>query len=180
MYLCSKFLVGLSLLVCLAACSKQQGQQLDDNAVASEEHIRQINAFLDSLNDAADKAEFIRYFSYFDSTSVFAGTDATERWDKPAFQAWAKPIFDKGRAWSFTVLGKRNVELLPGAKAASFDELLSTQMKICRGSGVVVRHGNTWKVRQYILSMTIPNDQVDKVIPLKSAQEDSLLQILNN
>jgi hypothetical protein len=180
MNLYAKFLLGLAVIVCLTACTKQeQSQNLSANAVTTEEHIRQINAVLDSLNTAASKAQFDAYFSFYDSLAVFAGTDATERWDKAAFKAWAKPIFEKGHAWSFTVLGQRHVEVLPGEQAASFDELLSTQMKICRGSGVLVRHGNTWKVRQYILSMTIPNNQLDNIIPLKSKQEDSLLLILN-
>jgi hypothetical protein len=34
---------------------------------------------------------------------IFIGTDAT-RGGKPAFQAFAKPYFDKGKAWSFTAL----------------------------------------------------------------------------
>jgi hypothetical protein len=28
---------------------------------------------------------------------LFIGTDATENWGKPAFQAFAKPYFDKGK-----------------------------------------------------------------------------------
>jgi hypothetical protein len=62
-------------------------------------------------------------------------------------------------------------------KWAWFDELLETQMKICRGSGVVVKDGNRWKIKQYVLSMTIPNSVADSVIPIKSAEEDSLLEV---
>jgi hypothetical protein len=30
-------------------------------------------------------------------------------------------------------------------------------MKICRGSGVVVKIDGKWKIKHYVLSMTIPN-----------------------
>jgi hypothetical protein len=58
---------------------------------------------------------------------------------------------------------------LTKGKTAWFDELLNTQMKICRGSGVLVKIGQEWKIKQYVLSMTIPNDNSNKVIELKSA-----------
>jgi len=36
--------------------------------------------------------------------------------------------------------------------------------------------GNQWKIKQYVLSMTIPNDQVDEVVKLKTPIEDSMLE----
>jgi hypothetical protein len=42
---------------------------------------------------------------------------------------------------------------------------------------VVVKDGNRWKIKQYVLSMTIPNSVADSVIPIKSAEEDSLLEV---
>ena len=48
-------------------------------------------------------------------------------------------------------------------------------MKICRGSGVLVKQGNHWKVQQYILSTTVPNPILDEVIKMKTATEDSLI-----
>jgi hypothetical protein len=51
---------------------------------------------------------------------------------------------------------------LTTGKTAWFDELLNTQMKICRGSGVLVKIGQEWKIKQYVLSMTIPNDNSTK------------------
>jgi hypothetical protein len=47
--------------------------------------------------------------------------------------------------------------LINREKMAWFDEL-STQMKICRGSGVLVKIGNDWKIKHYVLSMTVPNE----------------------
>jgi hypothetical protein len=49
-------------------------------------------------------------------------------------------------------------------------------MKICRGSGVVEKINGQWKVKQYVLSMTVPNDVVDKVVAEKTALEDVLIK----
>jgi hypothetical protein len=52
-------------------------------------------------------------------------------------------------------------------------------MKICRGSGVVVKQGDTWKVQQYVLSMTVPNSEVDPVVAIKAPEEDSIILALS-
>ena len=90
---------------------------------------------------------------------------------------WAKPYFDKKSTWNFKAL-KRNVYFSKDGKIAWFDELLDTQMKICRGSGVVEKINGQWKVKQYVLSMTIPNDVVNKVVEVKAPIEDALIQKL--
>jgi len=134
----------------------------------------QINALLDSFNRAAAKADYQTYFNFYADNAIFTGTDATERWNKKEFMQWAKPIFDKGHAWDFTVL-ERHIYFDKTGNLAWFDELLNTQMKICRGSGVLVKQGNDWKVQQYILSTTVPNDLLDTVIRLKTSVEDSII-----
>lgn len=136
-----------------------------------------INRMLDGFNTAAAKADFNTYFGYFADESTFIGTDATEVWDKKAFMVWAKPYFDKKQTWNFTSL-KRNMYFSKDGRLAWFDELLDTQMKICRGSGVVEKINGQWKVRQYVLSMTVPNEIVDKVVPEKALIEDILIQKL--
>ncbi|WP_294206220.1 nuclear transport factor 2 family protein [uncultured Chryseobacterium sp.] len=138
-----------------------------------------INTMLDGFNTAAAKADFNIYFGYFADESTFIGTDATEVWDKKAFMVWAKPYFDKKQTWNFTSL-KRNIYFSKDGRLAWFDELLDTQMKICRGSGVVEKISGQWKVRQYVLSMTVPNEIVDKVVPEKAPIEDILIQKLKN
>jgi hypothetical protein len=59
-------------------------------------------------------------------------------------------------------------------KTAWFDELLNTQMKICRGSGVLVKVGNDWKIKHYVL--TVPNENVTEVVKIKTPIEDALMQ----
>ncbi|MBL7702644.1 MAG: nuclear transport factor 2 family protein [Ferruginibacter sp.] len=143
------------------------------------ESKKQIAAMLDSFNIAAANAEYERYFNFYTEDATFNGTDATENWDKPAFKAWAKPFFDRKKAWNFTSI-KRNIYFGKNSDIAWFEELLNTQMKICRGSGVVVKVGNDWKVQQYVLSTTVPNDVLDSVIKIKTATEDSLISKLSS
>lgn len=136
-----------------------------------------VSAMLDSFHRAAAVADFEMYFSFFADDAVFAGTDATERWDKKTFMAWAKPFFDRKKAWDFSAV-KRHIYFSENMETGWFDELLQTQMKICRGSGVVVKENNRWLIKQYILSMTIPNRNTQQVVMLKTAEEDSLLNEL--
>jgi len=160
------FLLGFSLL---AAQSK----------TGFEKEKSEISSMLDTFNAAAAKADYDGYFNLFADESTFIGTDATEIWDKKAFMMWAKPYFDKKKTWNFKAL-KRNIYFSKNGKLAWFDELLDTQMKICRGSGVVEKINGSWKVKQYVLSMTVPNEVVDKVVTEKAPIEDALIQKLKS
>jgi hypothetical protein len=92
---------------------------------------------------------------------------------------WSKPFFDKKRTWNFTSID-RHIYFSSNDDIAWFDELLNTQMKICRGSGVVVLQNNQWRVLQYVLSMTIPNSQADTITKIKAAIEDPLINKLSS
>ncbi|MEO5776869.1 MAG: nuclear transport factor 2 family protein [Flavobacterium sp.] len=139
----------------------------------------QINNTLDAWHKAAAEANYNNYFGALTDDAVFIGTDATENWSKAAFQAYAKPYFEKGKAWSFTAL-ERHIYFSEDKKTAWFDELLDTQMKICRGSGVLVLVNSQWKIKHYVLSMTIPNDNSDEVIKIKTPIEEALIIDLKN
>lgn len=134
----------------------------------------QVSQTLDTWHKAAANANFEGYFNLMADDAIFIGTDATENWTKPDFKVWAKPFFDKGKTWNFTAL-ERHIFFDKTGKIAWFDELLNTQMKICRGSGVLVKIGKDWKIQHYVLSMTIPNDEVDAVIKIKAPIEDVLI-----
>jgi ketosteroid isomerase-like protein len=144
-----------------------------------EKSKMQINTFLNNWHKAAADVNFDAYFSALTDDAIYIGTDATENWNKKAFQDFAKPYFDKGKAWNFTAL-ERHIYFSPDGKMAWFDELLNTQMKICRGSGVLVKVKNGWKIKHYVLSITIPNDTTDDVIKIKAPIEDALIQKLKN
>jgi len=143
-------------------------------ANAQNTEKEKINQTLDAWHKAAANANFEGYFNLMADDAIFIGTDATENWTKPDFKVWAKPFFDKGKTWNFTAL-ERHIFFDKTGKIAWFDELLNTQMKICRGSGVLVKIGKEWKIQHYVLSMTIPNDEVDAVIKIKAPIEDVLI-----
>jgi hypothetical protein len=143
--------------------------------VDTKAELPKVNAVLDSLNATAARADFNAYFNLYSDSSVFTGTDANERWNKKQFQDFAKPYFDKGRAWNFSSI-ERHVYFDATGNLAWFDELLSTQMKICRGSGVLIKEGNDWKIEQYILSATVPNELIDSVTSMKAAAEDVIIK----
>lgn len=136
---------------------------------------KKINTTLDSWHKAAANAEFDNYFSHMTSNGVFIGTDATENWQLEAFKTFSKPFFDKGKAWSFKSI-QRNIYFDKSQKTAWFDELLDTQMKICRGSGVLIKEGKDWKIAHYVLSMTIPNDNTNEVIKIKEKIENGIIE----
>ncbi len=143
-------------------------------ANAQERDILNINSVLNTWHKSAADANFKDYFNAMTDDAIFIGTDATENWNKKDFEAYAKPHFDKGRAWNFTPL-ERHIYFSKDGKTAWFDELLSTQMKICRGSGVMVQIQGHWKIAHYVLSMTIPNDNSNEVIKAKAPIEDKLI-----
>ena len=140
---------------------------------------KKINITLDSWHKAAANAEFDNYFSYMTSNGVFIGTDASENWQLEAFKTFSKPFFDKGKAWSFKSL-QRNIYFDKSQNTAWFDELLDTQMKICRGSGVLIKVGNDWKIAHYVLSMTIPNDNTNEVVKIKEKIENGVIEKLKS
>ncbi len=120
------------------------------------------------------KQNYEAYFDAMAEESIFIGTDATENWNKKQFQDFAKPYFDKGKAWNFKAI-ERNIYFSKDGKTAWFDELLNTQMKICRGSGVLVQENQQWKIKHYVLSMTIPNEKTDEVVKIKAPIEDAFM-----
>lgn len=170
-----KVLAILLLTVSIFSCIQDKTTAVKPaESIDVKGEVSKINMLLDSFNIAAASADFNKYFSYFTESATFNGTDATENWDKKTYMAWAKPYFDAKTTWNFKSV-KRNVYFGEHGDIAWFDELLSTQMKICRGSGVIVKQNNQWKVQQYVLSMTVPNSQLDKAIEIKTKEEDSLL-----
>jgi len=164
-------LLLFTLCTCLVGCKSAK--------VSTSDHKQQINKTLDDWHEAAAKAQFETYFSLMTPKGVFIGTDATENWQNEAFRAFSKPYFDKGKAWSFSAL-ERNIYLNEAQDTAWFDELLDTQMKICRGSGVLIKSEGKWKIAHYVLSMTIPNEHTNEVVKIKSTRENEVIKNLKS
>lgn len=135
---------------------------------------QKINQLLDSWHQAAADADFEAYFGKMTKDGVFIGTDAMENWQNDEFRTFSKPYFDRGKAWSFTAV-QRNVYINEAKNFAWFDELLDTQMKICRGSGVLKKENGQWKIAHYVLSIAVPNENVDELVQIKENKDDQLL-----
>ena len=127
--------------------------------------ISEIDSLVNVWHQSASNSNFDAYFNLMDSNSIFIGTDASENWTKKEFKVFSKPYFDDGKAWDFKPLD-RNIYLNQNYKVAWFDELLNTWMGTCRGSGVFEKIDNQWKLKHYVLSLTIPNEIMDSVITI--------------
>jgi hypothetical protein len=147
------------------------------NAVKVDKaHVRkEVHTFLGAWHQAATDADFENYFTAMDSLSVFIGTAAEEVWTKTQFQAFSKPYFDKGKAWSFKTL-ERNVHVDDTGDFVWFDELIETWMGTCRGAGVLKKTGGVWRIKQYVLSVPIPNEDIQAVIAIKKKKDSLFLK----
>jgi hypothetical protein len=124
----------------------------------------QVSAVLDDWHRAAAAGNEARYFGHFAPNGIFMGTDSTERWTVAEFRVWAKPHFDRKSAWNFKP-HDRHIDFSADGKTAWFDEMLDTpNLGLCRGSGVLVLLGGSWKIAQYNLSIPIPNALADGIV----------------
>ncbi len=165
----------LPILLLITFISFGQVKQTDENIQSAE---RKIDKVLNNWHKAAGKANFDDYFSAMTHDAVFIGTDATENWTIQEFKKFSKPYFDSGKAWDFTAVD-RNIFVSANLRFAWFDELLDTHMGICRGSGIMTREKGKWKIQHYVLSMAIPNENVDEITLLKKDFDQKLIETLN-
>ncbi|HJW96523.1 MAG TPA: nuclear transport factor 2 family protein [Thermoanaerobaculia bacterium] len=120
-----------------------------------QQETASVNRVVDDWHKAAADANEERYFFLTAPEFVFLGTDATERWDRASFRAFAHPYFAKGKAWTFT---PRHRNVIVHDDVAWFDESLdSASYGECRGTGVLRRVGGEWKIAHYNLTIPIPN-----------------------
>lgn len=174
LYKYARFLLLIGLLSSCNQVNKQQQKVLVNEKVLKEKAEITLNAW----HLAASNAAFDTYFSLMTSDGVFIGTDATENWQNKAFKSFSKPYFDTGKAWSFTPI-ERNIYVDKEQNTIWFDELLNTQMGICRGSGILKLEDGQWKIRHYVLSIAIPNEKTTQVTSLKKEWDSIFVQGLN-
>ena len=164
-------LISLSLIIFFISCGSINNISLEKTKLIKTT----VNTILNNWHLAASEANFEDYFREMDSISVFIGTDASENWKKKQFQDFSKPYFDKGKAWDFETL-ERTIYVNSSGEFVWFDELLNTWMGTCRGSGVLEKTTKGWKIKHYVLSVTIPNDDVQAVILAKKKSDAIFLK----
>ena len=129
--------------------------------ISDEQVIAQV---LDNFHQAAGKSQAEAYFNLLDDNAIFLGTDASERWTKAQFKAFALPYFNKEQGWLY-IPKQRHINILIANKVAIFDELLDNKKYgTSRGSGVLIKGTQGWKIAQYNLSLPLPNAIVSDVV----------------
>lgn len=126
----------------------------------------EVAAVLDRLNQASSTADEATYWSLFTPDARYVGTDATEHWDMAAFKAFAEPWFQRDTAWSFPATERFiTIADIDCRCIAWFEEKLSSaHYGETRGSGVMRKTDDGWKIEQYVLSFAVPNDRSDAVV----------------
>ena len=158
-----------SLILLLGACSMTPINNSDKVVLSGE-----VNQLMDKWHRAAAAANSQDYFGAMDTQSIFIGTDASENWKKAEFKTWSKDYFAKSSTWDFKAL-ERNVYFSNDGSTAWFDELLeTTNLGVCRGSGVLTKTAQGWTIQHYVLSVTVPNETVGQVTELNKAYEEKI------
>ena len=125
-----------------------------------------VSEVLDDFHDAAAKADGDRYFNHFAEGAIFLGTDAAERWTVPEFKEFAKPYFDHGQGWTYTV-EVRHIYFSADGNTAWFDEILTNKYYgKCRSAGVLTKIEGKWKIIQYNLSIPIPDSLAKTIVEM--------------
>jgi len=147
-----KFLLSFILVIFISA------------STATEQN--QINLILDQLHQSASKADGGTYFSLFSDNAIFIGTDPKETWTIQEFKDFALPYFSKGTGWTYHPRD-RHIYFSESGMTAWFDEMLDNKKYgETRGTGVLVKTSQGWKIAQYHLTLPIPNDLTTKVVQL--------------
>jgi hypothetical protein len=156
-----KNILPLLLLVFTVSCTQKQNTTI---------HVKPNTSLLDSLvnnwHKAVANTDSSAYFGFMDSSFIFLGTEANERWNKLEFTSFSMPYFKKGKAWDFTPI-ERNWYFSKDLQTVWFEEKLETWMEECRGSGVLVKNGKEWKIAYYNLAVTIENEKMQEFIDLR-------------
>lgn len=139
------FLAGAALMLIFLWLPAAQAQEVED--------LSAINAVLDEFHSAAATGDWSRYFALMSDDGVFLGTDAGERWPKSEFQRYAQA----SDGWVYRPT-ERNVDVTSDGMSAWFDELLDSQSYgTSRGTGILVKSAEGWRIAQYHLTFPIPN-----------------------
>ena len=146
---------SLTLATCATVAVLLTAPAARAQAGADAAFVRAVNTFVDGWHDDAAHTR-PAYFDKIAPGGVYIGTDKSEIWTRDQFKAWARPFWQRGKAWSFTAQ-QRNVYHSPDRKYVWFDEQLTTQMGTCQASGVLRNTGSGFLVEHYQLSLAVPN-----------------------
>ena len=138
---------------------------------ATDTEIERIEAVLDSFHAAASSADEAGYLALLAADAVFLGTDGGERWAGETYRAFIHSYFSRGIGWTY-VPSQRSVAIAAGGGTAWFDERLENESYgACRGTGVMQLRDGEWRIEQYDLSISIPNELAGEIVARIRAAE---------
>ena len=145
----SRLVAPISLLALLACATTEAPAPTPDPEVARAA----VDSVLTALHQTASEGAWDLYFALYAPDAVFFGTDATERWSLEEFRGYASA----SRGWTYQMT-ERHVFVDDDASTAWFDERLeNAAYGETRGTGVLRRTDDGWKIVQYNLTIPIPN-----------------------
>lgn len=154
-------LISLCLSVfLLASCASTPARTNREQRVDRES----VGMVLDAWHADASAGNFDSYFDAMTDDGVFLGTDATERWDKEQFMGYAREPFSDGSGWTYLPTD-RFVAFDDDRSTAWVDELLTNaKYGTLRGTAVLRRVGDDWKIAHYSLTFLVPNEKAGRVV----------------
>lgn len=161
---CPALLAVFAILFLFAFCRQAP-------AAPAEELRKQVSNVLDSLHEAASKADGKAYFALYADDAVFFGTAKEERWPISEFRPYTLKRFSSGTGWTYKAT-ERNIYFSKDGRTAWFDERLDHSAGEARGTGVLMLDGNKWKIVQYNLSFPVPNDLFDPIYQMIRIYEE--------
>jgi ketosteroid isomerase-like protein len=134
---------------------------------APDAEINAIGAVLDDFHDAAAFGDKERFLGQMTDDAVFLGTDEWERWPKhPDLSDYVSGRFQNGSGWSYRSV-ERHVKMAESGETAWFDEIVFSETNgRFRGTGVLTRQDEQWKIAHYAMSFLILNENWTEVIEL--------------
>lgn len=137
------------------------------NGAQPEPDVAAIGAVLDDFHDAAAHGDKQRYLGHLTDDAVFMGTDEWERWPKdPDFDVYVSGRFRNGAGWTYRSVD-RHINIAESGEVAWFDEVIFSETSgRFRGTGVLVREGDEWRIAHYAMSFLVFNEDWEDVIEL--------------
>ncbi|WP_205859084.1 nuclear transport factor 2 family protein [Pleionea sediminis] len=122
-----------------------------------------VNQVLDAMHQAASSADGEAYFNFFSEDATYIGTDIGETWTISQFKEFAMPYFSKGKGWTYRPVRRQLAFSQSGDVVWFVEILLNDKYGKSRGTGVLERHENSWKIVQYHLTFPLPNELAVKI-----------------
>lgn len=146
-------------------------------AASADDHDDMLEAIattIDGFHDAAARGDKAQYLNLMTEDAAFLGTDEWERWPKqPEFTDYVGGRFQNGSGWTYRSVD-RNIAIAESNDIAWFDEVIeSGNNDRFRGTGVLVKDEDGWKIAHYAMSFLIFNEDWSSVMELtRKTRED--------